>query len=212
MIFVYIFGALALICAAILLTKVTVRIEWCGGLWLTVGIGPVRLTREVTRNEKGPEETSGQGSESGEGKSESKSADIPLKELLPLVKDTVDELMRKTRKHLKLERWILKINVATGDPAVTGVLYGAVSAAGAQLMALVTSLKRVTRRKNAIYTEITPDFISETPDVFLDAAFSMNIWRGISMLFTAWGGYKKYRALKKRKERQNERHPAQTDN
>jgi len=209
MIFVYIFGALALICAAILLTKVTVRIEWCGGLWLTVGVGFIRLTREITKNETKSEEAPVQ---EEAAVSESKSAEIPLKELLPLVKDTVAELMRKTRRHLKLERWILKINVATGDPALTGVLYGAVSAAGGQLLALVTSLKRVTRRKNAIYTEITPDFISETPDIFLDAAFSMNIWRGISMLFTAWGGYKKYRALKKRKERQNERHPAQTDN
>lgn len=205
--------ALALL---VLIIKLTVRIEYCGGLYLTIGVGFIHVTRGVSKKktdaeapEQPPEEHKKKEKKKKKKKSEN---DVPLAELLPLARDTVADVFEKTKKHVKLERYILKIKVATGDPASTGVLYGAVCAAAGPLLALALSARRKTQKKGAIFTEITPDFISDKPDIMLDIKFSTRVWRGLCMAMPLIKGYKNYRKLKKKKEKQNERHSAQTDN
>ncbi len=202
MIAVWILCGLAALFALILLIKVSARIEWCDGAYLTVGIGFFRITRSLSapdaeKVEKHKEEHAAK-EETPKEKEEPFKPE--LKELIPIIKDTVTALFKKTKRHIKLERYILKINVATEDPALTGIAYGAVCAAAGSLLALATSLKRVTRRKGAVYTEITPDFISDKPDIYVDICFSTRIWRGAAMSIPLLKGYKEYRALKKRKK------------
>ena len=204
-------GILALLMLAALI-KLTVRVEYCGGLYVTVGIGFLRFTKDVERgrNPQQPQEQATPAEESQEEKKEK--TEIALKELIPLARETVSGVLEKAKKHVKLERYLLKINVATGDPASTGVLYGAVCAAAGSLLALALSARRKSRKKGAIYTEITPDFISDKPDIKLDIKLSTRVWRGLSISIPLIKGYRNYRKLKKKKEKENERHPAQTDN
>ncbi|MBQ6042687.1 MAG: DUF2953 domain-containing protein [Clostridia bacterium] len=207
-------GILALALLALLL-KLAVRIEYCGGLYLTISVGFIHVTRGVSKKKtdaEEPEQPPEEHKKNEKKKKKKSDTDVSLKELLPLARDTVADVFEKTKKHVKLERYILKINVATGDPASTGVLYGAVCAAAGPLLALALSARRKTRKAGAIFTEITPDFISDKPDIMLDIKFSTRVWRGLCMTMPLIKGYKNYRKLKKKKEKQNERHSAQTDN
>ena len=201
---VWIACGFAALFALILLIKVSARIEWCDGAYLTVGLGFIHITRSLSAPDAEKAEKRKEEHAAKEETAEKKEGSFKpeLKDLIPLIKDTVNALFQKTKRHIKLERYILKINVASEDPAVTGLLYGAVCAAAGSLLALATSLKRVTRRKGAIYTEITPDFISDKPDIYADICFSTRIWRGIAMMTPLLKGYREYRALKKRKEKQ----------
>lgn len=202
MIAVWILCGLTALLALILLIKVSARIEWCDGAYLTVGIGFFRITRSLSAPDAEKVEKHKEEHAAKEEKPEKKegSYEPGLKELIPVIKDTVSALFEKTKRHIKLERCILKINVATEDPALTGVVYGAVCAAAGSLLALATSLRRVTRRKGAVYTEITPNFISDKPDIYVDICFSTRIWRGVAMSIPLLKGYKEYRALKKRRK------------
>ncbi len=210
---VWILCGIAALAVLILIIKLSVRIEYCGGLYITVGVAFIRVTRGATRGKKteGAEQPP-EPQDQTEEESQEEKVSVPLKDLLPLARETVSKVFEKTKKHVKLERYVLKINVATGDPASTGILYGAVCAAAGPLLALALSARRKTRKKGAVYTEITPDFISDSPDIMLDIAFSTRVWRGLCMMTPLLKGYRNYRKLKKQKEKQNERHSSQADN
>lgn len=128
----------------------------------------------------------------------------PLKETLLLVKDIVKELTEKSGRYLKLEEYRVKVLVATDDPAKTGVLYGAVSGILGSISVFVDRLKRRTRKKGKIYTEVKADFLAEEPEVFIQIALSMRIWQMFSLGITASKGLLKYFSLKKEFAKDNE--------
>jgi hypothetical protein len=129
------------------------------------------------------------------------------------VKDIVKELTEKSGRYLKLEEYRVKVLVATDDPAKTGVLYGAVSGILGGISVLVDRLKRRTRKKGKIYTEVKPDFLAEEPEVYIRIALSMRVWQMFSIGITASKGFLKYLSLQKEFAKDNEqRNAAQTNN
>ena len=121
----------------------------------------------------------------------------PIKDILHLVKELVAESYSKFRHYIRLEEYRVKVLVATDDPAKTGVLYGAVCAALGALSVVTDRIKRRSKKKGRFYTEVTPDFIAEQPELFLSVALSLRIWQLASMGATAAKGLLKYNSLSK---------------
>ncbi len=105
-----------------------------------------------------------------------------LRENIALVRALAAALVRKTNKHLRLTAARLHIRVATGDAATTAILYGAVSASLAYLLAAldrVTDLKTKPREMS-----VFADYLSEKPSVDLKLVFSMRVWEALALLFS----------------------------
>lgn len=198
MIALYIVGGLLLLIALLLLLKLTFRFSWCAGLLLEVKIGFYTVRKEFAPHvpEANDEDVTEDEKEEKPKTKDKEKSGVPFKKLVPMIRETVAEIAKKLKKHLKIEKYILKINVATDDPAKTGILYGAVSASAASLAVYIDSLKHVSKKKGRVLTEVTPDFISEKPDIFVDISLSVRVWQALSLLGSLLGGYKKYKLLK----------------
>lgn len=106
-----------------------------------------------------------------------------LRDNLTLTRALVSALVRKTNKHLRLKAARLHIRVATGDAATTAVLYGAVSASLAYLLA---ALDRVTDLKTKPRdVSVFADYLSERSYVNLRLVFSLRVWGALALLFSA---------------------------
>lgn len=106
-----------------------------------------------------------------------------LRDNLALARALVSALVRKTDKHLRLKAARLHIRVATGDAATTAILYGAVSASLAYLLA---ALDRVTDlRTKPRDVSVFADYLSERSHVDLRLVFSLRVWGALSLLFAA---------------------------
>lgn len=202
MIALYIIGGLLLLIIILLLLKLTFRFSWCAGLLLEIKIGFYTIKKEFAPSSPVSVGDEGEIAESENGKKKAKEKDessVSFGELLPVIRETIASLAKKLKKHLKLEKYIVKLCVASDDPAKTAILYGAVSASAASLQTFVDTLPHISHKKGRIYTEVKPDFISDKPDIFIDIALSVRVWQGLSLLLTLLGGYKKYKTLKLRK-------------
>ncbi|MBO4500945.1 MAG: DUF2953 domain-containing protein [Clostridia bacterium] len=198
MIALYIIGGILVLLALILLARVSITLGYCGGLFVTLKIGFLRFTGDAagfTGKEELPERA-----ETGEKRDKDEGEDVSAKEMLSLARETLAALLKKIKKNIKLKRFVLKINVASHDPALTGVLYGAVCAAAGSLTALIAKIKRRSRKKDAVYTEITPDFISDKTDIYFETVLTTRLWRALGILLPLIKGYRKYRGMKRRKE------------
>lgn len=125
----------------------------------------------------------------------------PINETLLLLKDFVIEVVGKFGKYIKLEEYRIKLLVATEDPARTGVLYGLVSGILANISVFIERIKRRTKKKGRIFTEVKPDFISEKPEIFISVALSMRLWQFFSVGITASKGFLKYNSLRKAEDK-----------
>ena len=106
-----------------------------------------------------------------------------LRDNLTLTRALAAALVRKTNKHLHLKAARLHIRVATGDAATTAVLYGAVSASLAYLLA---ALDRVTDLKTKPRdVSVFADYLSERSHVDLKLIFSLRVWGALLLLFSA---------------------------
>ena len=127
-----------------------------------------------------------------EKKSEGK---VSIKEVLRIVKASVSEIYRKFGKYLFLEKFDLRLNVATEDAASTALLYGGVSALCAPLYAFTTRIKR--KKKDCVFMEVKPDFYAASIDAAVNITVSIRLWQVVSCLITASKAYLKFSALKK---------------
>lgn len=125
-----------------------------------------------------------------EGVEKEKEGSPSLKDSLNRIKTTLQDFLRKYRKYTRLERFIVKISVASEDPSDTAIQYGAVSALCGAIYAFVVSIKKRSKKADDLYMEVKPDFFSVKPDVALDIAFSLRIWQLLSCGLTAYKGYK----------------------
>ena len=97
----------------------------------------------------------------------------------------------------------LKVNVACEDPAQTAALYGLISGQAAVLTRAVLALRH-SKRRGDVYCEVTPDFLSESFDFMIDAAFGLRVWQGAALGITALRGFLKIRKSGKKEDDANE--------
>ncbi len=149
-------------------------------------------------------------SEEEKPKKKKKTQEKPKKSLIDILKTVKDGAVRfygKYKRYARLDRYMLKINLGTEDPAKTAVLYGAVSAVAGSLHAFAMSVRR-KRGAKVVETEVVPDFIAEKTDFAVEIGFSMRLWQLISCAWTLWRTKKKIDKLppkKKKGDTQDER-------
>ncbi|MDD4125218.1 MAG: hypothetical protein PHW77_05795 [Eubacteriales bacterium] len=191
----YITAGILLILVLMLFLKISFRISWCGDLLIAFRVGFYKKEYRLFGQKAEPEEAEAippKHKKPGETKEEP----VSLKQMLPIIKETLTELYVKTKKHIRLDRYIVKIAVATDDPAKTGILYGVVAGSASSLLRLAEGIGHKTKRRGEIYTEVIPDFIAEKPDIHIDIILSTRVWRGLSMVYSLTNGYNKYKKLK----------------
>lgn len=127
-----------------------------------------------------------------DGKKEEKLPFPGVKKAVVFFKDSAISLFGKAIHAFKLEKLHFKAVAASDDAAKTAELYGIMCTAGAVLHQFAENAKGI--RKNAVYVEITPDFIAETADFYADLRFSIKIWKVLSLAMNGvsiWQNYKK---------------------
>lgn len=118
-----------------------------------------------------------------------------IKDTFRVFKDGILAFWRKYKRYARLERYIVKINLGTDDPAKTAVLYGGVATVAASLHAWALSVKKRSKRTRDIYTEVKPDFIAETTDAAAEVGFSLRVWQILSCGLPLLSTYRKYKKL-----------------
>ena len=204
----YIAAGILLLLAALLLVRVQVGVSYIGDLRVELRLGPLRLDLTPEPAEPAaPEAEAPSGAahkkkkkmkkEKGKGKA------FSAREALPIALDTVGKLLRRTRRWLYCGRFVLKVNVACEDPAQTAALYGLISGQAAALTRAILALRH-SRRRGDVFCEVTPDFLSESFDFMIDAAFGLRVWQGAALGITALRGFLKIRKSGKKEDDANE--------
>ncbi len=103
---------------------------------------------------------------------------LTLRDKVALVRALCAVVIRRTHKHLRLHAARLHVRVATGDPATTAILYGAVSQS---LSYLLVGLDQVTRLK-AVTPDVgvQADFLGEKSHIEANITFSLRVWGAIA--------------------------------
>ena len=202
----YITAGILLLLAALLLVRVQVGVSYIGDLRVELRLGPLRL--DLTPEPAEPaapeaEEPSGAAHKKKRKKKKEKGKAFSAREALPIALDTVGKLLRRTRRWLYCGRFVLKVNVACEDPAQTAALYGLISGQAAALTRAILALRH-SRRRGDVYCEVTPDFLSESFDFMIDAAFGLRVWQGAALGITALRGFLKIRKSGKKEDDANE--------
>ena len=200
----------AIIIAAILCLRVSVRIGNDGDLSLVAGVGIIKFrifpAKEKKLRLKDFEIGSIRKREEKAARKAEKSKTKPSKKKVVVEKSTekttgeeekrdIPALIKKlTRvagvflkrfgKHLRIDLNKLNIIIATGDAAGTAIAYGAVIGLCQNLYALLVSSGTLrTNRKSEFIVE--PDFLAEKPSVTIDLRFSFMIWQLFDMAIRA---------------------------
>ena len=202
----YITAGILLLLAALLLVRVQVGVSYIGDLRVELRLGPLRL--DLTPEPAEPaapeaEAPSGAAHKTKRKKKKEKGTAFSAREALPVALDTVGKLLRRTRRWLYCGRFVLKVNVACEDPAQTAALYGLISGQAAVLTRAVLALRH-SKRRGDVYCEVTPDFLSESFDFMIDAAFGLRVWQGAALGITALRGFLKIRKSGKKEDDANE--------
>ena len=202
----YITAGILLLLAALLLVRVQVGVSYIGDLRVELRLGPLRL--DLTPEPAEPaapeaEAPSGAAHKKKRKKKKEKGKAFSAREALPIALDTVGKLLRRTRRWLYCGRFVLKVNVACEDPAQTAALYGLISGQAAVLTRAVLALRH-SKRRGDVYCEVTPDFLSESFDFMIDAAFGLRVWQGAALCITALRGFLKIRKSGKKEDDANE--------
>lgn len=117
-------------------------------------------------------------------KDEEKDKQISVSFYIKLFTNAIKEIVSKLKKYLFLEKYILKIDLATDDAAKTALLYPAVCTAAGSLWTVVDKVGRKSKNNNNFYTEIKPDFYCEKTDFYVDIMLSIRVWQALSLGFT----------------------------
>lgn len=192
MIALYIICGVLLLLGMILLIRVKAGISLCNDVVLTVKLLFITLSFKLDKDSRLQFEKKDKKEKKQKQKKPSKSDDIVPTEKaeLPVVlgrlKAIVAKILNKFGRYVCIERFIIKLRVASDDPAKTAVLYGGASAFVSSLFALVMAHKNRTSDTKKLFFELTPDFISEKPDYFIDIMLSLRVWHILSTGLTAW--------------------------
>ena len=202
----------AIIIAAILCLRVSVRITAGDDFSLAAGVGFIKFrifpakekklrlkdfTSESIRKREEKERRAAEKkaekarkkkpaeekpSVSAAAKEEPEKRDIPA--LIRKLTRVAGVFLKRFGKHLRIDLRKLNIVIATGDAAQTAVLYGVVIGAVQNLYALLVSSGTLkTTRKSELIVE--PDFLAEKPRAQIDLRFSFMIWQLFDMAIRA---------------------------
>lgn len=205
MIALYIISGVLLLIALLLLLKIGVFFSYYGGtpeLMIKIAFFKLRFNlKELKKDAEtvDEEEIARLKAKHKRKKEKEKTPSPSLKDALRVFKAGVFKFLRKYKKYARLERYIIKISVATDDPAKTAVLYGGVAALAGTLHGAVVSVKRRSRRPCDLYTEVRPDFIAEKTDAAAEIGFSLRVWHILSCGLTLLLTYRKYKKLPPKK-------------
>ena len=204
----YIAAGILLLLAALLLVRVQVGVSYIGDLRVELRLGPLRLDLTPEPAEPAaPEAEAPSGAahkkKKKKKKEQGKGTAFSAREALPIALDTVGKLLRRTRRWLYCGRFVLKVNVACEDPAQTAALYGLISGQAAALTRAILALRH-SRRRGDVFCEVTPDFLSESFDFMIDAAFGLGVGQGAARGITALRGFLKIRKSGKKEDDANE--------
>ena len=195
----YIAAGILLLLAALLLVRVQVGVSHIGDLRLDLTPEPAEPAAPEAEAPSGAAHKKKKKKKKEKGKGKAFSA----REALPIALDTVGKLLRRTRRWLYCGRFVLKVNVACEDPAQTAALYGLISGQAAALTRAILALRH-SRRRGDVFCEVTPDFLSESFDFMIDAAFGLRVWQGAALGITALRGFLKIRKSGKKEDDANE--------
>ena len=107
---------------------------------------------------------------------------LTLHEKIVLVRALTAALIRKTSKHLHLTAARLHIRVATGDAATTAILYGAVSASLAYLLAALDRTVDLNAKPHDV--SVFADYLREKSSADIKLVFSMRVTGALLLLFS----------------------------
>lgn len=201
----------AIIIAAILCLRVSVRITAGDDLSLAAGVGfikfrifpakekKLRLKDFTSESIRKREEKERRAAEKKAAKAQKKKPakkepsghidneepekrDIPT--LIRKLTRVAGVFLKRFGKHLRIDLRKFNIIIATGDAAQTAMLYGIVIGAVQNLYALLVSSGTLkTTRKSELIVE--PDFLAEKPRAQIDLRFSFMIWQLFDMAIRA---------------------------
>ncbi len=118
-----------------------------------------------------------------------------LEDALQILLEAVTSFWARFKRYARLEKYILKINLGTGDPALTGILYGSLSGVVAALHEFAQSIKNRSKKEGCIYTEYVPDFYADRPDVAVEVGFSLRVWQILVCILIILKHYGRYKRL-----------------
>ncbi len=204
----YIIGGILLFLLLIMLIKISVFFSYYGKVpELCIKVGFIKLNynlKELKKDAEAESTAQVKPKKKKKKKTKEKAPSPSVKDSLGVFKGGILKFWDKYKRYAKLERYIVKINLGTDDPAKTAVLYGGVAAIAGSLHAWASSVKRRSRRIGDLQTEVRPDFIAETVDAAAEIGFSLRVWHILSCAFTAlftYRGYKKLPAKEKKTDR-----------
>lgn len=204
----------AIIIAAILCLRVSVRIGVGEGFSLVAGVGFIKLKifpakekklrlrdfeigrfrkSEEKAKEKAAKKAAKKAKKLGGGekkashatdKPEGKSEKRDIPALIKKLTRVAGVFLKRFGKHLRIDLRKLNFIIATGDAAETAIIYGAAVGAVQNLYALLVSSGTLRTTKKSEFN-VVPDFLSEKSRVEVDLRFSFMIWQIFDMAIRA---------------------------
>lgn len=151
------------------------------------------------KKEKKPEEEEKKPEEEKRSEEKNVSPKFPIKlvareliDILSAFTEIVAIIVKRFAHHLKVKIVRFKVKIATEDPALTAVTYGAATGIINVLLPILEDVDNLglPKEKNL---DVSTDFLSDTPEIDMKVSFSIRTWH-IADIFlrTAIGGISKY--------------------
>ena len=130
---------------------------------------------------------------------EAEKPDIPVSliareiiDILSAYTEVIAIIVKRFAHHLRIKVARFKIKIATGDPAVTAVTYGAATGVLNVLIPILSTVENLGLPKEKDF-DISTDFIAATPDIDMKVTFYLRTWHIADILIrTVLGGISKY--------------------
>ncbi|MEG1742665.1 MAG: DUF2953 domain-containing protein [Clostridia bacterium] len=179
----YIIIGVLLLIFLLLLTKIRVNLLYCDDF--SVALKVLFFKYKLEQQEPQDEQKKEKKTKKIKKKKISAQKNLSFREIIEKLKDIIFKLIKKAGKYIFLEKYIVKAQIASDDPAKTAILYGAACGAAGSLWALIDSLKHKTKNPKMLITELKPDFISEKSDFYINIEFSIRIWQTLVLALIA---------------------------
>ena len=115
-----------------------------------------------------------------------------LIDIMATATEAVAIIVKRFTHHLRIKVARFKVTVATGDPAVTAVTYGAASQIINVLLPILSTVKNFKLPPKDEFG-VSVDFTKETPDIDIKLSFSLCVWNFVDIwLRAAFGALSKY--------------------
>ena len=113
-------------------------------------------------------------------------------DLLSAFTEIIAIVTRRFTKHLRIKVSRLKVRIATPDPSVTAVTYGACTGIINVLLPILRDVDNLGLPREECF-DISADFVSDTPDIDMKVSFSLRVWHIADILLhSLFGGLSKY--------------------